>query len=807
VNASYTQMEGFTLLPVMLTMSLIAAFAFMLNRDNGANIAMVSGQMDADRARFAAEAGLQAVNAQVQLAGCAGGFPVVATPLSNGSFGGASYTGYATSASGNTTSLVSTGTFNGTSVTLGRSNVYVYQSPPKTYTLQPDAAAGVDTYIDSATETNYGLLNSLAIKKNQQSLLFRFDLSAFPAGSRPVSATLSLYPTGGLLGGVDFYRMTSAWSEGTGAISPLDGTTWHTSNGTTAWTPGADTYPVKVNAMTRITVANAWVDLEATDLVTAWLDGRYPNLGVLIKSTGELGTFRYTSSDDADATKRPKITFDYLLPCGTTGPEDVAGGTITLNATADSFNDSGAVQANSGAATTLKVYYTPARENRIAMAFDVRTVPVGATVKSAVLRLYVSAVANTTANTKSIWANAIADTWVEGAGNNTNKSCPTTVAGTSWNYSNNCTSWSYVHPPNTAQVWAAKTSMPTARTGLVVVTVNNKIYAIGGLNSSGYLNKVEEYDPAKDSWTTKASMPTRRAEAAAAVVNGKIYVMGGTDGGTLDKNEEYDPVANTWLSKKVLSTGRKNMAAAAVGGKIYVMGGATNTAAVKTNEAYDPTANSWTGKASMLTARMWFAAQGVGGKVYALGGYSGATSLANAEVYDPGANTWTAKAALPVATDSMASAAIGNKVYLISGFQGAAAVKSVSVYDTVNNAYTALLNYPMAVNEPAAAEAGGKLYAMGGDNNAATYYANHYQFDPGTAIPIATAVDESTSASPLDAAFKSGWITFDLTAVVQEWVDGLRPNNGIVLYSEVADQFSINSRESGSNAPKLVVTY
>jgi hypothetical protein len=83
-----------------------------------------------------------------------------------------------------------------------------------------------------------------------------------------------LYPTGGLLGGVDFYRMTSAWSEGTGAISPLDGATWDTSNGTTAWTSGADTYPVKVNAMTRITVANAWVDLEATDLVTAWLDAR-----------------------------------------------------------------------------------------------------------------------------------------------------------------------------------------------------------------------------------------------------------------------------------------------------------------------------------------------------------------------------------------------------------------------------------------------------------------------------------------------------------------------------------------------------
>lgn len=807
MTAGYANMDGFTLLPVMLTMSLIAAVAFLLNRDNGVNAAIVSSQVDTDRARFAAEAGLQAVNAQLQSASCAGGFPVVSAPLTNSGFGGASYTAYATSASGNTTSLVATGSYNGASATLTRSNVYVYQSAAKTYTLQPDAAAGIDTYIDSATEANFGAAAALLIKQNQQSLLFKFDLSAFPAGSRPLSATLSLYASGGLLGGVDFYRMTSAWTEGSGASSPPDGVTWNTSNGTATWTPGGDQHPVKLNAANKIVVGTNWVDLDATDIATAWLEGRYPNYGVSIKSTGELGSFKYASSDDPDATKRPKITFSYLLPCGTTGPADVAGGTFNLNATADSFNDSGAVAANNGAATTLKVYYTPTREYRIPMLFNVSTVPAGAIVKSAALRLYVSAVANATANTKSIWANAIADTWVEGAGNNSNKNCPTATAGTSWNYSTNCTSWSFVHPPNTAQSWTAMTSMPTARTGLVVAMVNGELYAIGGFNGSGYLNKVEAYDPATNSWTTKTAMPSRRAEAAAAVVNGKIYVIGGTDGGTLDQTEEYDPVANTWATKKPMPSGRRYLAAAAAGGKIYVMGGATNTAAVKTNQEYDPVANTWATKASMLTARMWFAGQSVGSKVYALGGYDGANSISNAEVYDPSANTWTASAALPVATDSLASAAMGNKIYLISGFQGAAPAQSVLVYDTVNNAYTTLLNYPMAVNEPAATAVNGRIYTMGGDNNAATYYANHYQFDPGAAVPIATAVDESSGASPLGAGFSSGWITFDLTALVQEWVDGIRPNNGIVIYAEGADQFSINSRESSSKTPQLVVTY
>jgi N-acetylneuraminic acid mutarotase/Tfp pilus assembly protein PilX len=807
VNIGISHMRGFTLLPVMLTMGLIAAVAFSLNRDNGVNAAMVSNQQDADRARFAAEAGLQAVNAQVQVASCAGGFPVAGAPLVNGGFDGATYSAHATSASGNTTGLVSTGTFNGTSVTLTRSNAYVYQSAARAYTLQPDAAGGMDTYIDSASEANFGVTGKLAIKKNQQNLLFKFDLSAFPAGSRPVSATLSVYASGGLLGGLDYYRMTNAWVEGSGATSPLDGATWNTSNGSTGWTPGGEQHPAKLNAINKIIAGTNWVDQDVTDIATAWLEGRYPNQGVLIKSTGELGAFQFTSSDDPNASERPKITFNYLLPCGVTGPEDTPAGTVTLNATADSFNDSGAATANNGAASSLKVYYTPARETRIPIHFDVKSVPAGAIVKTAVLRLYVSGVANATSNAKTLWVNAVAESWVEGSGNSTNKNCPTTTAGTSWSYSNNCISWSYVHPPNTAQAWTTMTSMPTARTGHSVVTVNNKIYAIGGLSGSGYLNKVEQYDPATNSWTTKASMPSRRADAAAAVVNGKIYVMGGTDGGTLDKTEEYDPATNVWTSRKAMSTGRRYLSAAAVAGKIYAIGGATNSSAVKTNEVYDPVANTWTAKTSMLTARKWFAAHSVGGKVYALGGYAGSTSIANAEVYDPAANSWTARAALPVATDSMASAVLGNRIYLISGFQGATPVKSMTAYDTVNDSHTTQLSYPLAVNEPAAAAISSRVYVMGGDNNASTYYANHFQFDPGAAIPLATAVDEASSASPIDAGFKSGWITFDVTPVVQEWVDGVRTNNGLVVYAEGADQFSISSRESNNRTPQLVVTY
>jgi hypothetical protein len=43
--------------------------------------------------------------------------------------------------------------------------------------------------------------------------------------------------------------------------------------------------------------------------------------------------------------------------------------------------------------------------------------------------------------------------------------------------------------------------------------------------------------------------------------------------------------------------------------------------------------------------------------------------------------------------------------------------------------------------------------------------------------------------------------------LVQEWLDGMRPNNGVGIYTAVAEQLSISSRENSSNNPQLIVTY
>jgi len=50
------------------------------------------------------------------------------------------------------------------------------------------------------------------------------------------------------------------------------------------------------------------------------------------------------------------------------------------------------------------------------------------------------------------------------------------------------------------------------------------------------------------------------------------------------------------------------------------------------------------------------------------------------------------------------------------------------------------------------------------------------------------------------------WIEVDITPLVQEWVDGIRPNYGVIL-REIPERVDMNSRENATDQPELVITY
>ncbi len=215
--------------------------------------------------------------------------------------------------------------------------------------------------------------------------------------------------------------------------------------------------------------------------------------------------------------------------------------------------------------------------------------------------------------------------------------------------------------------WQGFVPMDVERFSLAAEAVNDRLYAIGGVDGScsdpgpgcpfSPLNTVEVFNPLvtafaefEQAWTLRAPMSIARESLASAVVSGQIYAIGGhtIGGGSVASMESYDPASNAWSSRAPMSGPRASMAAAAIGNIIYVVGGDPSSGSepsipLATVEAYDTTTNTWTTKASMLTARRFPAAAAVNGTLYVIGG-DGSGSV---EAYDPIVNTWTAKASMP----------------------------------------------------------------------------------------------------------------------------------------------------------------
>ena len=288
---------------------------------------------------------------------------------------------------------------------------------------------------------------------------------------------------------------------------------------------------------------------------------------------------------------------------------------------------------------------------------------------------------------------------------------------------------------STQNTWTTLAPMPTARGGLGVAEVNEKIYAIGGLNGNSPLNVNEEYNPTSNVWTTKSPMPTARSGFAIVVYNGKIYCIGGTIGASgsnqyVGNNEVYDPATDTWQTEASMPTPRAELNAEVVDGKIYLIGGLAYSSKspfyVETSmtEVYDPAANSWSTAASMPLAVYGYASAVINGKIYVLGGSQNQGTAATGafvnsnEVYDPKSNSWGLSATLPSgATFAAASATSGFMapplLYFIGGFSGSAS-NNVQVYDAGSNSWSSGASMPTARDYLGVTAVNDVLYAIGG---------------------------------------------------------------------------------------------
>jgi hypothetical protein len=108
--------------------------------------------------------------------------------------------------------------------------------------------------------------------------------------------------------------------------------------------------------------------------------------------------------------------------------------------------------------------------------------------------------------------------------------------------------------------WNELPAFSKPRVGFSFISLNNKIYVIGGdsnlfqSNNHAPVPYVEEYDLNSNSWLLKADMPTSRILSVTNTINNKIYVIGGVISFNSQwlpayANEVFDPLSNIWTQK------------------------------------------------------------------------------------------------------------------------------------------------------------------------------------------------------------------------------------------------------------------
>jgi N-acetylneuraminic acid mutarotase len=282
------------------------------------------------------------------------------------------------------------------------------------------------------------------------------------------------------------------------------------------------------------------------------------------------------------------------------------------------------------------------------------------------------------------------------------------------------------------QSWTMGEKMPTPRTELQADSIEDKIYAIGGVEytTGGQLDTLEIYDTKKNEWNTNAmALPQAIDHGAAASYNGKIYVVGGFTGVKVptDKLFIYDPMKDEWKEGQPLPSPRGALSAEFINGTLYALGGLNSShVPVNTNEAYDPETNTWVTKTPMPTARHHLASAVIDGKLYAIGGRilgngvpsedigESSTNFNRNEMYDPETDTWATRQPMLDKISGFEATSANGQIYVFGGEGVGKTLDSVEKYNPATNKWTYESSLPTKRIGLEAVTVGDKIYTIGG---------------------------------------------------------------------------------------------
>ncbi|MDH3589124.1 MAG: DNRLRE domain-containing protein, partial [Gammaproteobacteria bacterium] len=251
--------RGYLLITVVVALFLIASVAMLLNYDSAISANASSGELEAARARYVAEAGMQHALWRAEKNACMGDITISAAPL-----GSDNYTATVTGAAAGST--------------------YILTADQDAWIRSDDVTRNNGTSTSNHVKFQLGIV---------EQVLTRFDLSSLPANAQITSATawfhlkdLKNHPEGA----ITIHEITSDWTE--------TAVTWDTFAGAYR--------NERLGMVPAQDVGDVWVAINLTGQVQAWVNGQ-PNFGILFDTQAEGIHTEYTAREDGNDPPRLEV--------------------------------------------------------------------------------------------------------------------------------------------------------------------------------------------------------------------------------------------------------------------------------------------------------------------------------------------------------------------------------------------------------------------------------------------------------------------------------------------------------------------
>ena len=184
-------------------------------------------------------------------------------------------------------------------------------------------------------DKNYGAGSVLLIDRETtkpQRALLQFNLSSIPNNATITSATLTLKKVGGATGAqnISVYQITSLgnWDEGTGPdAGSMSASNWNERQAGVNWVTAGGDYNSAAESTISVS-ADGTYNWGVTNLVQNWVNGTYPNYGLLMWSTDGGGDRSQDFGTRENVGNEPVLTVTFI----TSTPGGVSGASIWLKA-------------------------------------------------------------------------------------------------------------------------------------------------------------------------------------------------------------------------------------------------------------------------------------------------------------------------------------------------------------------------------------------------------------------------------------------------------------------------------------------